>query len=417
MNKLNYSFDDLSDEHPEIDYYNNQNIVDATHEILCGLKKRGISALFAQTQSGKSEVMIRLTKCIDNDEELKKYGIKNIKKLYIILCLSSCESKNYLADKFSEFENVKVLHIDDMDKIIKNNEKYLYKKKNKILCNKKEIKAHKLLIKIASDTFICFDEVHCAEEKNQTIDKFRKLLDNYKKNTYNIYISATPYTLSNQDNKIKYVIMKPGKNYFGISEIKKKNLIHTSRDLTNKKYVERLFNYILKKHKLVNNTIKGWIIIRSNEININKIFTEISKYLHDNNIKFNDKPVIFDQDNKNDLNDHYLKKEPNKLRFMFVKERIRQSIPIYKNHIIALYDRPETTYAHSTVQGFLGRACGYVKHNILIFTCIEHVDQHIKYMENNYNRKDIPDDQKLIYKTKDSNGYRENKSNAIWSKH
>lgn len=201
---------------------------------------------------------------------------------------------------------------------------------------------------------------------------------------------------------MEQVIMKPGDDYYGLHDMIKADRIHNAQKLNMQINIEIMFTIVFKKHKLINNTLKKYFIIRAKDKNAIKIiFEKIKNYLDYNKIIFNKKIIKFDMKDTSSINYH-INDEPKIMTFIFVINKLRMGITTNTINVCCVYEycNKGESYCASLVQSLVGRCCGYNKkdHNVIIFSNLKHITDHIKWIDNNYNKKYIPDSVKYIDK-------------------
>ena len=80
-----------------------------------------------------------------------------------------------------------------------------------------------------------------------------------------------------------------------------------------------------------------------------------------------------------------LSKPPSRHTFIFIKETLRCANTICKDYIGVLYERYSKVMSDSAViQGLAGRATGYHKHNLIIFSHIPSVERYRILWDNHF---------------------------------
>jgi hypothetical protein len=333
-------------------------------------KPQFIDVLIAEMQSGKTATMCALIKQVINSH----IPIKNI---FVIGCLSDNQwlddTKNRLPSKYV----AEIYHRPQ-----------LYSKEN----------AEKF--KNLRDTLLIFDEAHLACKKNQTFSKFLTdvgLTKDYcmENNVRILEVSATPDGVLEECIKLGYIDkptrMDPGEGYTGIKFLKENNRLREYKDLCpldkdkifdSEKFVENvkdleecifsfgrpLYHIIRTKGPEMETALQVYFEGRCNFINFN---CENKETLKLNNVKNN---------------------FPDKHTIIFIKEFWRQAKTLceifggeeekYIKNIGVLYDRYAKVKNDSSLcQSLVGRACGYNRHNAIIFTNSESVNNYLNAWE------------------------------------
>jgi hypothetical protein len=336
-------------------------------------------------QSGKSDVIKRVIELYNNNKDFFE-NILKIENIFVILLASDVGLKQNSQSEFYNFISYdQVLHLDDINLITE----YLInpKKKYKMFSNLKQI-----VNKIKSNCLIIFDEAHSDQEVKSTIDIFRKAIgaefNNFTNNNIKILnVSATAYEHILTD--MPKIILKPTLEYYGLRKMLENNKVFQSLDLTIfENYVE-FINDIIFKLTIENNSLPHqYIIIR--------VQNTVKEQLLRQNIKLYDKTNNFDIESynmfsKNDIND-ILQKKPKKTTIIIIKGRLTKGHRIIKEHIMAVCDIPYNCFTHTTVQGLIGRMCGYnANQNALIYCDIEKVINHYNWIKSGYNKNSLPD--------------------------
>jgi len=381
--------------------FNKLNVLATTSNLFDHfLKNNKKICLYADMQSGKSQVMIKSTFLAYKYKKKfkKKFNIK-INNVYVIICASSTELKNDIQNKFmsglpNKLKKIyKIFHLDDIQKLLKNsglnpdlpNSIDLTNLKNTALMNgkKTQVSALNIIENMTGNSLVFFDESHAVSEKEQTIDKLKKLIKYYiNSQSYFVHISATNYVCSNEN--MPNIILEPGDGYYGIRDIYNKGRLFDSEDLKNPKNVESMFDIVLKRHKVNNNTLKKYFLIRVREEKcVDKIFEN--------------KWIKYDMHYNDNIN-NIIKNEPDKLTFIFVFNKLRMGVSIIKSHIACAYDYYNTNYSHTPVQSFVGRCCGYGENDIIIFSDVNEILNHLKWKDNGYKREFLSHNIQNVYK-------------------
>ncbi len=386
MNKNNLKFlNKIPDNVSSTDYHHNPNIVDAAANVIKKLITCREVIVAAEMQSGKTDVMKRLTYVINNhNDKLKNMGIDIDRcNIHIVICASSIGLKNQLKIKMPE-NKYRIYHLNDISTFLKN------------------ISEHEpTLSTIASSGLVIFDECHCDVEQKKLIDRFRKILNKlaHHNNTlfYRVGFSATPYEQVIAGFPI--VIMQPGENYYGLrqmfAKISKNSdevpVVYQAKNLHKKTECIEFFGEIAVCNYYYIFRLPGKKEFEDKMIiNIRNQFKKI-------NIGID--TYIYDMNYKGDINEILLHK-PNKPTLIFLKDKLRMGEYLNTEHVYLVHDDPSNTYTHTTVQSLIGRCCGYNKksHNTIIYCDYDKAWQHYIWIKKNYNIKYIPHDAKYINK-------------------
>lgn len=370
----------------EDEYCHEENIVKTAAKIFKKFKHHREVVTVAEMQSGKTEVMKRLIYLVnEHNNDIVNMGI-NISKynIYIVICASSINLKKQIKQKLPENKH-KVYHLNDIYIFFKYFQEY-----------------ESLLITMSDSSLIIFDESHCDAGINKLIDKFRTRLESMSKENktkyYKLSVSATPY----EQIFAEYpkVIMKPGKNYYGIKQMFDTRrasgidkgllpIIFQAKNLANISECEELLTEIvvcnyyyifrLPSNKNVENTV-----ILNLEKQFRKCKSNIDSYIYDMNYKTN-------------LNE-LLKIKPSKPTLIFIKDKLRMGEYLDTSYVYLVHDDPNNTYTHTTAQSLVGRCCGYNKqsHCTIIYCDYQKAYDHYKWIINNYDIKHIPPNAKYI---------------------
>lgn len=315
----------------------------------------------AETQMGKTGIMQAVTREFVINDNIEPSNI------YIITGLSSVEWKNQTMNRFVEDIKENIFHSNTLKKL-----------ETKLLNNE--------------NILIIIDEVHIASNiKNRIGDIFKSngllnINNLIERKIKILQISATPDLILSdlykwEDNNYKLSIIKSPNNYIGIKTLLDNNQIREYKkliDINNVIEIKKLINekYKEPKYHLIRvNTPK----LENDKINdnINKVFPSdlflIKNYCIDNEGNKLEKDE--------DLNETYLNYKPEKHFIIILKEKVRCSYTINKNHIGILYERCATNQKETTIiQGFAGRACGYYDNSnkdIIVFTNIKLINDYI----------------------------------------
>lgn len=368
------------------DYHHNDNIVDAAASIIKQFAKYEEIVCCAEMQSGKTDVMKRLIYLINNYNEKIKTLDVNIDKfnIYLIICASSINLKKQLIEKLPEIKT-KIYHLNDIQTLLKNS-----------------FENEDLFASMTNSGLIIFDECHCDAEQQKLIDKFRKKLEKISTTNKTSYLkvgfSATPYEQIFAG--YKKVIMKPGKEYYGMKYMfkagysKKNNdypVVFQAKNLADPKKCRELFDEIQ-----IDNYY--YIIRLPGKKNAEElVFNNIRKEFKNQGSKFDS--YIYDMDYHSNINE-LLDEKPEKPVVIFLRDKLRMGEYLNTKFVYLVHDDPTNTYAHTTAQSLIGRCCGYNKknHQTIIYCDYDKAYQHYQWIKNGYDTNNIPDDAKYIKK-------------------
>lgn len=268
-----------------------------------------------------------------------------------------------------------------------------------------------------SKTLFIVDESHYAQDKkNLPDDFFMKVIgirlngENIENNKISIIsVSATPMTEIANNSLIKnknIIIHYPDQNYYGIKKMLENNHIHESFNLKNENDLENFYTIINKQYmsELEKNKYT-YILLRINNNNDGKNIQKkiIEKY--NNEIS---SPIIFLKCSYKNKNLSFLKKIhiiPKKTTIIFIHNSLRAGIQLNTENISYVFETKEAR-TDTTVQGLVGRCCGYnkEKHHVEIFCNIKNINEYINWINNHYDVEYIPHKSKNIKKIKLING-------------
>lgn len=324
-----------------------------------------IDILIAEMQAGKTATMCALIKQIVNSEI-------TIKNIFVIGCVSD----NQWVEDTKERLPTDIVGIYHRSQL-----------------NSKE-NAEKF--RNLRDTLLIFDEAHLACKKNQTFAKFLTdigLTPEYciENNVRILEVSATPDGVLEECIKLKYIdeptIMVPGEGYTGIKFLKENNRLRDYKDLCP---LDEDKNIDMKKFTKNVKDLEECIfsfghpvyhIIRTK----GREMETAMQFHFDGRCNF----INFDCENKETLKLNNVKNNfPEKHTIIFIKEFWRQAKTLceifggeeerYIKNIGVLYDRYAKIRNDSSLcQSLVGRACGYNRHNAIIFTNSDSVNNYL----------------------------------------
>jgi hypothetical protein len=369
------------DEHSINIYHQKKHIKETSKQIIEYFIHFNELILLAQMQSGKSDVIKRIIELFNNNKEYFEKILK-IENIFIIILASDTGLKQNSQKEFYNFISYDhILHIDDVNTITE----YLInpKKKYKMFSNLKQ-----LVSAIKSNCLIIVDEAHSDQEVKSTMDNFRKALNiefnNFTNTIKYLNVSATAY--EHILTTMPKVILKPTSDYYGLRKMLESEKVYQSYELTIYDEYIKFIDDLLCKSELAK-LPKQYIIVR--------VQSDAKEQMVRHNIKLYPKTKDFliesyNMSSKNDIND-ILKIVPTNTTFIIIKGRLTKGHRIIKENIMAVSDTPNNGHTHTTVQGLIGRMCGYnANPNALIYCDIEKVMDHYEWIKSGYNDKNIP---------------------------
>jgi hypothetical protein len=246
------------------------------------------------------------------------------------------------------------------------------------------------------NAIVFHDESHLATFNISVVNKF---LQNYgiglnglsnddmiKNNLFYISVSATPYEeiIANNVNisRKNIVVLHVGEGYKGVKYFKENGLLKQAFPITSET-TEKLKTILKTKYNQ-----NKYCIVRlnsRNNVNTNDIVPEGWDHI-----------TYYQKDTYN-IND-VLSKTPTRPTIIFIKNKMKQSFQLKTKNISMMFDRVlSKTNENRTamiIQGLIGRASGYNKPDIDIYTDLVNIDYHIQYMNNEY----VPSTSNIIRK-------------------
>lgn len=360
-----------------------------------------LTLIVAETQMGKTGILQALTR-----EFVEKDNIRP-KNILILTGLSSSEWVSQTQNRFiGEIRN-NIFHRNMISKL-------------------------QDILQTGRELIIFLDEVHIANELKNNIGKIfiacglLNISNLIERQIRIIQISATPDAALtelykwDETNFNVFVITSPD-NYIGIEKLLHNGQINEYKSLVDiynvreiKTLIESKYGSNYKYHLIrIHTNVKDNTIITENIDIIFRNSASVFTYNIQNYCTTNDKK--FDTDS--DLNGTYLNRKPTKHTIIILKEKVRCSYTIIKNHIGVLYERKATNEQNemTIIQGLVGRACGYydnTNRDIIVFTNIEIITNYIKKIKMDHdktlyeiikkNKKNI-NDKNVNYNSNDSN--------------
>ncbi len=324
--------------------------------------------VIARTQSGKTSAMLKTI------ELYMKKNLIPLDNIYVITGLSSTSWVNQTKERFPECMNSRIFHNGQL----------------------KEFKTH---IEKKQNCLIMIDEVQMACQEKQTFGKIMKelgwntqfLLENDIKM---VQYSATPdgimyaYKKWKKDDHYKFEYMQEGDTYFGTKQMSEREQLRQCESISfHEKNIEHAKEYcskILKdivsfhspRHHFIRletgtrpeeylETFKD-LLIRDYPDDLHRFCFDCHSYTMDGDIE--------------KLDDH-LKEKPVKHKWVFIKHKLKCADTIrYKKHIGVMVDRHSRSDSF-TMQSFLGRACCYDPHDMIIYTNLSSIERYDAIIE------------------------------------
>ena len=333
--------------------------------------------VLAKTQSGKTGAMSALIKNFLNDTTI----LIPIENIYIITGLSSREWIIQTKNRMPKSLEDRVFHRDKLTTSFVDD------------------------IKDKKNILVIIDEIQVAAKRDQTLNKCFEKAKFYDKNHLLkndikiIEFTATPdgilYDQKDWGENSCKIIMESGEDYVGAIELLNDNRVYQYKDLICYNSRSKTFD----KEKLNNNL---------NEINeIIKIYkkpkyhiirtpngSDSKKVINNINNFFGDKIITITYDKESDIidiNNELLNVKPKIHTFIFIKEKLRCAKTLTKKYLGILYERYTKCPNDAVIiQGLIGRATGYDKHNkCIVFTNIESIVKYNKLWISKFENKTV----------------------------
>lgn len=310
--------------------------------------------IIAPTQSGKTSIAFEIC-----DTMISNYFIPT-DNIYIITGLSSSAWVKQTSERFPDCIKENIIHRDKL------NELFIERLKNK------------------RNILIIIDEIHIASYEDTKLFKALSFIQDinylYNNDIKLIEVSATPdgilSSLKEWDTSSFHIEKyNPGENYVGVKKLYDGGKILQYKDLMIEKNILYLNNIIINKYK---NNYKYHLIRLPKKYDI--FVNHIKEYLDKQTFRYD---KYDEKNNPGDIN-IILKIKPLQHTIIFIKEMLRCSKTMYKEHIGILYERYTTNPNSSAIiQGFLGRNTGYdINDESIVFTDLNTVISYIKLIEN-----------------------------------
>jgi hypothetical protein len=322
----------------------------------------------ARTQSGKTSAMLKTI------ESYMKKNLIPLDHIYVITGLSSTSWENQTKERFPECMNSRIFHNGRL----------------------KDFKTH---IKNKQNCLIIIDEVQMACQEKQTFGKIMTelgwntsyLLENDIKI---VQFSATPdgiiyaYKKWKTDDHYKIEYMQEGDDYFGTKQIRERNQLRQCKPIS---FAE---NHMEHAMEYCSNILKDILSYRNPRHHLIRLDRETTpeQYLETfKTLLIRDSPDYLDRfcfdshsytmDGDIEKLDDHIKTKPVKHGWVFIKYKLKCADTIRnKKHIGVMVDR----YSRSDsfmIQSFVGRACGYEPHDMIIYTNLSSIERYDDIIE------------------------------------
>jgi len=231
-------------------------------------------------------------------------------------------------------------------------------------------------LKSLSNVLIFIDETQIASKAGQSIHNAFKSAgistsQLYKRDIKIVLVSATPNSCIHRfvpaRTGFAISIMQPGVGYTSIFDLLSQKRVFQYKDLCGYDIISRTinpdaFNNVLEILPLLGPMPK-WHIIRTHHSFLQDITVRYFKQIF-NSASFILNPTDFE----------FLKFPPKSHSFIFIKERLRCSNTIHKNHLGILYERFSKRVSHSAIiQGLAGRITGYYNSFPIVFSNVQSI--------------------------------------------
>jgi hypothetical protein len=229
-------------------------------------------------------------------------------------------------------------------------------------------------IKSISNALIFIDETQIASLKGQSIHKAFiaagiSEIDLYKRDIKMVLVSATPNSCIKRfiPHRVGYAIsfMKPGAGYTSIFDLLSSNRVFQYKDLCGYSKAginPAAFQNVLELKPLLGSVPKFHIIRTQHS------------FLQDITIQHFVKAFPSARIIRNPTDFDFLLRPPSIHSFIFIKERLRCSTTIHKDHLGILYERFSKRGSHSAIiQGLAGRITGYYSSSPIVFSNINSI--------------------------------------------
>jgi len=213
---------------------------------------------------------------------------------------------------------------------------------------------------------IIWDESHFAVTENQTLHKFYEKVgllsciqgDTSYLKTQNAYILSITATRCAEQARFvgandgvevddwKMVVMHPGEKYRGVQEIKAKGLLYPSVSICERNMNDLRVIFEKYSHQ------KKYFILRTGASKKDAIVSTLAEAMGIPIIRYN-------ADTKKDINVDTLDEEPEQFTLFLIKGMLRMGKELPKEHVTAVFKCAGKSKTNTTLQGLVGRTCGY----------------------------------------------------------
>jgi hypothetical protein len=232
------------------------------------------------------------------------------------------------------------------------------------------------LIKGLNNILIFIDETQIASLKDQSIHKAFiaagiSEIELYKRDIKMVLVSATPNSCIKRfiPARVGYAIsfMKPGVGYTSVFDLLRSNRVLQYKDLC---------GYDLRTGKINPEAFKNVLEIKPLLGDIPKFHIIRTHHSFLQDITVNHFKLAFPSSHfiLNPTDFDFLSVPPSVHSFVFIKERLRCSTTIHKDHLGILYERFSKRVSHSAIiQGLAGRITGYYSSSPVVFSNINSI--------------------------------------------
>lgn len=214
---------------------------------------------------------------------------------------------------------------------------------------------------------IIWDESHFATTQKQTLHKFYEEVglmsciqgdtsDLEEKNSYMISVTATRCAEQSKfvgatdgvaAQNWEMVVMNPGDNYRGVREIKAMGLMFPSVAIK-EETIDQLSPVFAKYQGQ-----RKYIVMRC-DINKDQLVSGLAEKMGISVIRYNEATK-----KSGKVSVRNLKAKPDKLTLFLIRGMLRMGKELPKKHVCAVYECAAVSKTNTTLQGLLGRTCGY----------------------------------------------------------
>ena len=350
-----------------------------------------IQLIISRTQTGKTGCMINFI-----SQYVENYEIP-IENIFIISPMSSTDWVGLMKERCPASLEKRIYHLPKLNTQFRD-----------------DVEGKKNIL-------ILIDEAHCASLRNQTLHQLMSPsglnwnLDTMMENDIKIVqFSATPdgliYGLMKREwpeAHYEVHLMAQGNDYYGIKEMnarRDRTVLKQSKDLNGRnkfgiwlneekqEEVEEAVNELFSD--MLSYKQPKYCIIRGRGLNvpyiIENLLSTADKYLRStgqhNLFDWNIRE--YTQEGDIDVINELLCVNPKKHTFILIKEKLKCSHTIIKDHIGVVYVRLAQRVMDSfIIQGLLGRITGNIYHNIICYTNIDSLEKYERLFANNFSKE------------------------------